>query len=40
MKPQSDSPTVLKESFKMLMAVAANDNFKLASVEIIAAFLQ
>ena len=40
LKPQSDSPTVSKESFKMLMAVAANDNFKLASVDIRAAFLQ
>ena len=40
MKPQSDSPTVSKESFKMLMAVAANSNFKLASVDIRAAFLQ
>ena len=40
MKPQPDSPTVSKESFKMLMAVAANDNFKLASVDIRAAFLQ
>ena len=40
MKPQSDSPTVSKESFKMLMAVAANDNFKLASVDIRAALLQ
>ena len=40
MKPQSDSPTVSKESFKMLLAVAANDNFKLASVDIRAAFLQ
>ena len=38
-KPQSDSPTVSKESFKMLMAVAANENFKLASVDIRAAFL-
>ena len=40
MKPQSDSPTVSKESFKMLMAIAANDNFKLASFDIRAAFLQ
>ena len=40
MKPQSDSPTVSKESFKMLMAVAANDNFKLALVDIRVAFLQ
>ena len=39
-KGQSDSPTVSKESFKMLMAVAANENFKLASVDIRAAFLQ
>ena len=40
MKPQSDSPTVSKESFKILMAVAANSNFKLASVNIRATFLQ
>ena len=40
LKPQSDSPTVSKESFKTLMAVAANSNFKLASVDIRAAFLQ
>ena len=39
LKPQSDSPTVSKESFKMLMAVAANSNFKLASFDIRAAFL-
>ena len=40
LKPQSDSLTVSKESFKMLMAVAANNNFKLALVDIIATFLQ
>ena len=40
MKPQSDSPTVSKESFNMLMAVAANENFNLALVNIRAAFLQ
>ena len=40
MEPQSDSPTVSKESFKILMAVAANSNFKLASVDIRATFLQ
>ena len=40
LKPQSDSPTVSKESFKMFMAVAANSNFMLASVDIRAAFLQ
>lgn len=28
LKPQSYSPTVSKESFKMLMAVVANNNFK------------
>ena len=40
LKPQSDSPTVSKESFKTLMAIAANSDFKLASVDIRAAFLQ
>ena len=40
MKPKSDSPTVSKELFKILMAVAANNGFKLASVDIRAAFLQ
>ena len=39
-KPQYDSPTVSKDSFKLLMAVAANENFRLASVDIRAAFLQ
>jgi len=40
LKPQSDSPTAAKESFKLLMVVAANNGFKLASVDIRAAFLQ
>ena len=40
LKPQSDSPIAYKDSFKMLMAVAANSRFKLASVDIKAAFLQ
>ena len=40
LKPQPDSPTVSKDSFKMLMAIAANSRFKLASVDIRAAFLQ
>ena len=40
MKPQSDGLTVLKESFKILVAVVANSNFKLASVNIRAALLQ
>ena len=28
MKPQSDSPTASKDSFKLLMVVAANKDFK------------
>ena len=40
LKLQSDSPTVSKESFKILMAISANSDFKLASVDIRAAFLQ
>ena len=34
LKPQSDSPTVSKESFKTLMAITVNSNFKLVSVDI------
>ena len=40
LKPESDSPKTLKESFKMLMAIAANFGFKVASVDIRAVFLQ
>ena len=40
LKPLSDSPTVSKESLKISMAIAANSDFKLASVDIRAAFLQ
>ena len=40
LKPQSDSPTAPKESFKMLVALAVNSGFKLASVDIRAAFIQ
>ena len=40
LKPQSDSPTVSKESFKSLMAITAKIDFKLVSVDIRAAFLQ
>ena len=40
LKPQSDSPTASKDSFKLLMAVAANNRFQLALVDIRAAFLQ
>ena len=32
--------TPLKESFMLLMVIAANNNFRLASVDIRAAFLQ
>ena len=39
-KPQSDSPTLLRESLKMYFAVAANEGFKLRSIDIRAAFLQ
>ena len=40
LKPQSDSPTAAKESFKLLTTLSANFGFKLASVDIRAAFLQ
>ena len=40
LKPQSDSHTVAKESFKLLMAIAAIFGFKLTSVDIRAAFIQ
>ena len=40
LKPLSDSPTVSKESFKTLMAITANSDFRLASVDIRAAFQQ
>ena len=39
-QPQSDAPTVAKESFKFLMALAANEGFKVRSMDIRAAFLQ
>merc|ERR1712101_70152 len=39
-QPQSDSPTAAKESFKLIMALSANYNFKIVSVDIHAAFLQ
>merc|ERR1711895_202078 len=39
-EPQSDSPTAAKESFKLLMALSANFNFKIVSMDIRAAFLQ
>ena len=39
-KPQSDSPTAVKECFKPLMPVEANEDFRLASLDIRAVFLQ
>ena len=39
-KPQADSPTALRESLKMFLAVAANEGFELSAVDIRAAFLQ
>ena len=38
--PQSDSPTMLRESMKIFFAVAANEEFSLRSIDIKAAFLQ
>ena len=38
--PQSDSPTMLRESMKMFFLVAANENFELRKIDIRAAFLQ
>jgi hypothetical protein len=39
-KPQSDSPTAMRESVKVFLVVAANEGFELESVDIRAAFLQ
>lgn len=39
LKPQSDSLTTSKDSLKLLMALAANNNFKLASLDMRATFL-
>ena len=38
--PQSDSPTMLRESMKMFFTVAANEDFELRKIDIRAAFLQ
>ena len=38
--PQSDSPTMLRESMKLSFSVAANEGFKLRCMDIRAAFLQ
>ena len=39
-KPQADSPTALRESLKLFLAVSANEGFELCAVDIRAAFLQ
>ena len=39
-KPQADSPTAMRESVKVFLAVAANEKFELRAVDIRAAFLQ
>ena len=39
-KPQSDSPTVAKESLKILIALASNKEFELASMDVRMVFLQ
>ena len=38
--PQADSPTMRRESLKLFFSIAANEGFKLRSVDIHAAFLQ
>ena len=38
--PQSDSPTMLRESMKMFFSVAANEDFELRKIDIRVAFLQ
>ena len=39
-KPQSDSPTVSRESLKTFVAIAANEQFDICSMDITGAFLQ
>ena len=39
-KPQSDSPTAMRESIKIFLAVAANEELELEAIDIRAAFLQ
>ena len=38
--PQSDSPTMFRESMKMFFSVATNEDFELIKIPIRAAFLQ
>ena len=39
-KPQSDSPTAMRESFKLFLAITANSSFQMRAIDIRAAFLQ
>ena len=39
-KPQSDSPTAMRESIKIFLAVAANEELEIEAIDIKAAFLQ
>ena len=39
-RPRSDSPTVSKESLKLLLTIAANEGWKLTSLDVTNAFLQ
>ena len=38
--PKTDSPTMLRESMKMLFSVTANEDFEWGKIDIRAAFLQ
>ena len=38
--PRSDSPTASKDSFKLFLALAANENFDLKTLDVTSAFLQ
>ena len=39
-RPRSDSPTVSKESLKLLLSIAANENWSLTNLDVTNAFLQ
>ena len=39
-EPRSDSPTLSKEAFKVMIAIAANENFTIRAMDVTNAFLQ
>ena len=39
-RPRSDSPTAAKESIKLLLTIAANENWSLTNLDVTNAFLQ